>query len=679
METPKQHQSSSSTPRTPNSASEHDPYYQASECLRKLKQDISIFRDPNVRSYLQALPLQISSSTPIQPSSSPTSLQSTPAPKPAPAPYSGAAESPNLQSYTDEEKAMIISLRTTVRTMEETVRELEAADLRTRKRAASAEGQLVELKIQHDAQERAHRAAIDEAAQRIRALEADASASTKSAETEHNRLVKNVETSRSECTKLSNQLARVEQRAEHAEERINILMKEINSTGAAHSAEIRAINQARLNAEEREKEVRALLEEQKSTQRTDNFVNEPNHDLQNQNLKLKSEVEWLSKKNSLVQKSLSQAEQDRDSLRIRIRKASENSAEADTLRGRIKHLETIQKQLEATKQLVGALQTEKDEMKRMIVALSSNGDDVVEGVSVLKALGNRQNDREGLKKLVSSWLPSDQQHSEGNDNEPKTEDSDVCMTDSDVTVQPAKSAASEEVISLLSELEQSRAKIASLESELAKLRLETGVTENADKSQEMEKVVAEEGPPDYDRRFFKVLHLVENPLALAVKEAAAKAKAEESLRSKERRRPSSESEAKGALPDVADREELNQLREEVKELRNERSDLKNKAKLGDRMHQVALQRIEQVKSAVYYLFGWTMRINGRVYYLTSMYAQSDSEVLHFCVNEQGGIAMMDSEYARLLSSESQQYVENSFPALLSHVTMSNFKKTTGCS
>lgn len=680
METPTKDPSSNSTPKTPNSASSQDPYYQASECLRKLKQEIAIFRDPNVRSYLQALPLQISSSTPLRSSISSSPFQSSPHnsqnANAFASPTNGAKPTTPSNRTIDEQNAIIIALRTTVRTMEDSVRELEAADLRTRKRAARAEGQLSELQAQRDAQERAHRAAIDEAAQRIRLLETEATTEAQKAENEQSRLMKSAENSRMECTRLTNQLIRVEKRADLAEQQINTMNNEINIIRETHAAETRAIHKARIDAEEREKEIRSLLEEQSSINPADNSVADSIDELQKQNVKLKSEIEWLSKKNNLVQKSLTHAEEERDSLRLRIREASQNAAAADRLRERVKNLEIVEKELSNNKQLVDALQNEKDEMKRMIVALSSSGHNVEEGVSVLKTLGNRQNDREGLKKLWNEWMPSEKP-ADGKENEAANDDSDVQMTDSESVAEGDKQN-SETVNTLMSEVERSRTKIASLESELAALKLSTQPeSKEDDNDQAAEKAKTPEGPADFDGKICKVLHLPDNPLTQARRAAAEKAKAEEIMRGKKRGRRPSENEGDGDVPVVVIKEELEQLREEVKTLRDEQNNLKHQAILGDRMRLVAVQRIEAVRSAVYNLFGWSMRINGKLYCISSIYAKSEAEVLHFRVNDQGGIALMDCEYAHHISSELEQYVEkmDSFPALLSHLTMSNFEKT----
>lgn len=683
METPRKDPSSNSTPKTPNSASSQDPYYQASECLRKLKQEIAIFRDPNVRSYLQALPIQISSSTPLRSSISSSPFQSSPAPNSQDAsaiasPTTDAAKPTTPSNRTiDEQNAIIIALRTTVRTMEDSVRELEAADLRTRKRAARAEGQLSELQAQRDAQERSHRAAIDEAAQRIRLLETEATTEAQSAENEQSRLMKSAENSRTECTRLTNQLARMGKRADLAEQQIKTMNNELNVTRESHAAETRAIQKARIDAEEREKEIRSLLEEQSSVNPADNSVSDSIDDLQKQNVKLKSEIEWLSKKNNLVQKSLTHAEEERDSLRLRIREASQSAAAADRLRERVKNLEAVEKELSNTKQLVDALKVEKDEMKHMIVALSSGGDNVGEGVSVLKILGNRQNDHEGIKKLWSEWMPSEQP-ADGKENEAAKGDSDVQMTDSE-SVAEADKQTGQTVNTLKSEVERSRTKIASLESELVALKLSTRQLESKenDNDQAAEKAKTPEGPADFDGKICKVLHLPHNPLTQARRAAAEKAKAEENMRGKKRGRRPSENEGDGDVSVVVIKEELEQLREEVKTLRGEQNNLKHQAILGDRMRLVAVQRIEAVRSAVYNLFGWSMRINGKLYCLSSIYAESEAEVLHFRVNDQGGIALMDCEYAHHISSELEQYVEkmDSFPALLSHLTMTNFEKT----
>ena len=106
--------------------------------------------------------------------------------------------------------------------------------------------------------------------------------------------------------------------------------------------------------------------------------------------------------------------------------------------------------------------------------------------------------------------------------------------------------------------------------------------------------------------------------------------------------------------------------------------MKQKAVIGDRTKVTALKRIDEVRMTVYNLFGWSMKISGTVYELSSIYAESPLEVLYFCVNTEGGMSLVDCDYARRLSSELEQYVDrvNSFPALLSHITMTNLEKST---
>lgn len=180
----------------------------------------------------------------------------------------------------------------------------------------------------------------------------------------------------------------------------------------------------------------------------------------------------------------------------------------------------------------------------------------------------------------------------------------------------------------------------------------------------------ESPPADFGAGVLKVLHFDDNPLDHA---RAAWLLNQNKKDGRKRMRV-----AGSPLRDGASKEEIESVKQEMEEFKLEKEDLKRRALMGDRTRAVALKRIEEIRSAVYNLFGWSMKVNGTLYMLSSIYAESPNEVLHFCVNETGTMSLVDCEYAQSLGKELEQYVYrmNSFPALLSHVTMENFEKTT---
>lgn len=101
-------------------------------------------------------------------------------------------------------------------------------------------------------------------------------------------------------------------------------------------------------------------------------------------------------------------------------------------------------------------------------------------------------------------------------------------------------------------------------------------------------------------------------------------------------------------------------------------------KMAQRIKEVAKRKIEELRAAVYALFGWRIQMAGAVYTLSSAYAESGEEVLCFGLGERGQVQILDTAYGAALEREIRQYCDQmgSVPALLAHVTMENFEKTT---
>jgi Mitotic checkpoint protein len=116
----------------------------------------------------------------------------------------------------------------------------------------------------------------------------------------------------------------------------------------------------------------------------------------------------------------------------------------------------------------------------------------------------------------------------------------------------------------------------------------------------------------------------------------------------------------------------------IRELEERNRELEQLSKLGERTKEIAKRKIEEVRQACCVLFGWTMRINGATYKLSSIYAEDREDELEFGVLEGGGMALHENGYAMRIQDEVDQLVSKwkSIPALLASLTFSNFEKTT---
>eukprot|EP00177_Eucheuma_denticulatum_P005157 GFKZ01009395.1.p1 GENE.GFKZ01009395.1~~GFKZ01009395.1.p1 ORF type:complete len:749 (+),score=158.87 GFKZ01009395.1:204-2450(+) len=184
----------------------------------------------------------------------------------------------------------------------------------------------------------------------------------------------------------------------------------------------------------------------------------------------------------------------------------------------------------------------------------------------------------------------------------------------------------------------------------------------------------ESGELDYDSSRVKVLHVKDNLLMKAIQAAEIAADA---AKGKKRLRMAIES-GSSPIRDSALRSQLEALVKEVEELTAKNANLEQRSKVGIRTGEIAKKKIEEVRSAVYNLFGWSMNIIGAKYTIASIYAESPDEYLEFGVNRVGTMSLMETEYTKVMAEEIDVYVKkmHSIPALLGHITMQNFEKTT---
>jgi len=100
--------------------------------------------------------------------------------------------------------------------------------------------------------------------------------------------------------------------------------------------------------------------------------------------------------------------------------------------------------------------------------------------------------------------------------------------------------------------------------------------------------------------------------------------------------------------------------------------------MAQRIKEVAKRKIDELRAAVYTLFGWRLQVAGAQYTLTSAYAESAEEVLCFGIGAGGRVAILDTAYGGRLGREIRQYCDQmaSVPGLLAHVTMENLEKST---
>lgn len=685
-----------STPLRRNDGSPNGTMYERlTECLHRLRDDLVIFRDPQVRSHLETLP-----------------VHSTISSSPPPCPISDTPTRDSLAQHL----ATILSLRTTLVEAEAALRDAREADLANRKRAARAEGKLAELVAQQDVNERSQTDTVDAAAARIRTVESEASNAVQKAKHEASRLSQRV-------TDLDTQVAQLKAAADASKKQA----KRFETRALAAESELAAVKQSvelkervtRLDLEAAKQREKRLLEEatmrtassRQSAEAKDQLLGDERKRaslLEQQGIQLKSEVQWMSAKLARGEEELVKSEATISELKERIKQLENSDQEVKDLRARVTTLKQTEQENAVFVEKARALAREKDELRKLICSLVSSGD-VKEGVNLLRRLANKdpsavaqlrkfsnddggtdpanaslakeaeslrnkcqelekklaERDAEGLHAEVStgSMTVRVQQLLQKEVTAQQMETHQTVRSTEDVEMEEADSPRSllEEYRKMLKEMDTV---IGTREGEIERLKTELAAKGPSEENQH------EEGEPDFDRKVIKVLHLSENPLQMAIMLHRAE---HENMRSKKRVRGSDES-----LIDTISKKDADDMRQQMTEMREEYDELKRRAVLGDRTKQVALKRIEEVRSAVYNLFGWSMKVSGTMYRLSSIYAESPEEVLHFCVNEEGSMSLMDSPYAQKLSGELEQFVErmNSFPALLAHITIENFEKTT---
>lgn len=124
--------------------------------------------------------------------------------------------------------------------------------------------------------------------------------------------------------------------------------------------------------------------------------------------------------------------------------------------------------------------------------------------------------------------------------------------------------------------------------------------------------------------------------------------------------------------------DLNELEEKLEELQKRNAELERLSKVGERTKEIAKRKIDEVRHACCSLFGWTLRITGATYKLSSIYAEGQEDELLFGMGEGGAVSLLENGYTAKISDEVEQLVNkwNSIPALLASITLSNFEKTT---
>lgn len=82
---------------------------------------------------------------------------------------------------------------------------------------------------------------------------------------------------------------------------------------------------------------------------------------------------------------------------------------------------------------------------------------------------------------------------------------------------------------------------------------------------------------------------------------------------------------------------------------------------------------------VYLLFGYRVdRVNNSNYRISSMFAENEDEYLHFRLNSNHELDMLETPYSVALSDMVNTYLvtQNSMPAFLSTLTMDLYNRTT---
>lgn len=719
-----------------------------------------------------------------------------------------ALRSPGDRGSGAETEAALIAARTELSNMRKSLTEARAQALEARKRAARAEGQVEDLHVQIGLVEAQQRSAVESASVRIAALEVEhLNASKAAAESsillrdaierhrggreallaERDAAVREARESRVLASRYQNQLTAMKEEAR------------IDGQGFAISRDSAVDRIESLEGElVKERAARKAAEGSAS----DDLANSAalTSTLQAESVRVKTELAGRHEEISRLRSSLSVSEQQLFDLQSKHRQTLANVEELPVLRTKLARMEDISRRAESSLHLLAGLSKEKDELSRLICALSPTGD-AQEGLKILrdsahvegvdetgtggssivtartqlqthqrqvsalnqvnrveltrlnarvrelskklseaeqeaaKASAERdeaqckyqrnerlrrmlERERTHLKSALAE-IENDYENDLGTGNsEKRTRERWV---NAEAAVAEYKSAAadfekllrkSEEKVSQLS-LQIAAAKAADTAavnddgittglrvqlldaiSQAAKADQEKAAAQAAaDLAQAelatLQKVLSDmklqaaisSEPLDYDPKTTKVLRVADGPLQSAMAAAAATARQAESGFGKKRMRldvaglehvdSSGEGNGNEMITVVA-------LKKELLELEKRNGELEGLSKVGQRTGEIAKRKIEEVRAAVYNLFGWSMKVTGAKYSISSIYADRPDDVLEFGVNAQGTMSLLESEYTQRLADEIEQYVHkmHSIPALLASITTDNFDKTT---
>lgn len=87
----------------------------------------------------------------------------------------------------------------------------------------------------------------------------------------------------------------------------------------------------------------------------------------------------------------------------------------------------------------------------------------------------------------------------------------------------------------------------------------------------------------------------------------------------------------------------------------------------------------EFRDVVYMLFGYRVdRVNNINYHISSMFAENEDDYLHFRMNDNNELDMLETPYSATLSDMVGTYLvgRNSMPAFLSTLTMDLYNRTT---
>lgn len=737
-----------------------DTFERASATIRSLLDDINIFNTPAVRSHLESLP-----SGPELPSS---------------------ATSPQLH-------AVIIALRTRLNDTLDHLNRHKDATLTARKRAARAEGQVAELRRQLTENDSRHQATIRDATSRIEALELAQNEAPD--QREEDQMKEKDDHQREALTSVT-----ISAERDHALSRMQAVTEQAESLKRQLS-ELQATTDRKISTYQKEKDLEtervSQLEEELSharkciqdfkdgSEKHESDASRLAEKLQTDAVSLKKDLQWESEQRRRLSARLAETEAQLDTLKSRLRAASAAEDKARVMDEELRILRAKAKDASGTASSMQALIREKNELTRLICALSERGD-AQEGLSILRDSAFRETSHDVLAarasvrkiereleelreakeveairlvdemdeakkrytdleaevqklsgeldvarkrfhrlEVKSRILQKEKDHfkdalqeieemegiaSSGSGSESsflrkRLETSEKALEQYKETMKGVEKELTEsqkEVIRLkagaissngldnavfeslrhrVRETEQLATDVATAKAE-AEQREKEASAQLLERREQLKQLklkqsssrAAIDSPLDFDPSTTKVIHVIENPIALAVQKAQTEPDTQ-TKNSKKRSRLDSD-----VVTSPSGKLQLQDVVRELDELKKLNKKLEQDSMVGKRTKEIALKRIEEVRSAVYHLFGWSMKIKGAVFKIESMYAETPHEDLAFGMNEHGTMNLLETQYANRLSEEIDQYVRkmNSYPALLSHITMDNFEKTTAC-